>query len=149
MARLILGCGKHHGKESPDDVLCDIIKFPNVDVQTDLNVTPWPWEDNSFVHVSAEHLVEHLDNLVSFMNECWRVLAPGGSLFLKTPVAGVDPDLEWADPTHKRCYRIHTFANYFSPEGVEQFGYTNRAWNFFVLRAVNCELIVHGYPTKK
>jgi hypothetical protein len=83
------------------------------------------------------------------MDESWRVLQPGGSLLIKTPLAGADPDLEWADPTHKRCYRIHTFVNYFSPEGVKSFGYTTKAWNFFHLNADQSVITVHAYPLKK
>lgn len=146
--KLIVGCGPRHPK-NPNEVLCDIINFPNVDVRHDLNVTPWPWRDNSFVHVSAIHVVEHLNSLVSFMNEAWRVLQPGGSLYLETPQAGVDLDLCHADPTHVRCYRIHSFANYFSPEGVETFGYTDRSWNFFVLRIQNNCIQAHAYPIKQ
>ncbi len=145
---LILGCGKKHAKAG-DELLCDRIKFDNVDVVHDLNVVPWPWQNNQFTRVSACHLIEHLDDLVSFMDECWRILQPGGSLFLTTPLAGVNPDLEWADPTHRRCYRIHTFANYFSPEGVLAFGYTQRAWNFFVLRVEGDCIVVHAYPLKQ
>lgn len=147
MHRLILGPGPRWEKKE-SDIFCDIRQFENVDVVHDLNITPWPWEDNSFMHVSAVHLVEHLDSLLDFMNESWRVLKPGGSLFIETPLAGVDPDLEFADPTHKRCYRIHSFANYFSLEGIESFGYTDKAWNFFVLRIERNCIIVHAYPIK-
>jgi len=147
MQRLILGPGPRWEKKE-GDIFCDLRDFNNVDVVHDLNITPWPWADNSFMHVSAVHLVEHLDSLLDFMNESWRVLKPGGSLFIETPLAGVDPDLEFADPTHKRCYRVHSFANYFSLEGVDSFGYTDKAWNFFVLRVERNCIIVHAYPIK-
>ena len=147
MQRLILGPGPRWQKQQ-GDIFCDIRPFDNVDVVHDLNKIPWPWPENSFVHVSAVHLVEHLHSLLDFMNECHRVLQPGGSLYLETPLAGVNPDLEFADPTHVRCYRIHTFANYFSPEGVETFGYTDKAWNFFVLRVQGDCIVVHAYPIK-
>jgi predicted SAM-dependent methyltransferase len=145
---LIAGCGKHKKKEK-DHINLDVISFPNVDVVHNLNIIPWPFEDSYFLHVSAVHVVEHLNSLVDFMNEAWRVLQPGGSLLIKTPLAGADPDLEWADPTHKRCYRIHTFVNYFSPEGVNVFGYTDKAWNFFHLRAKHNVITAHAYPIKK
>lgn len=148
MQRLILGAGKHWVKEK-GDTFVDIRNFDNVDTIWDLNITPWPFPDSAYDHVSACHLVEHLKDLISFMDECHRVLTPGGSLYLTTPLAGVNPDLEFSDPTHVRCYRVHTFVNYFSLEGIQQFGYTDKAWNFFVLRVCNDILEVHAYPIKK
>ena len=145
--RLVLGCGQYFTPE-PGTLYVDVRPFPNVTHVMDLNQVPWGFADSQFIHVSAIHLVEHLDSLVDFMSECHRVLAPGGSLYLETPLAGGDVDLEWADPTHKRCYRIHTFVNYFSPEGVERWGYTDRAWNIFHLKVVDNCIILHAYPIK-
>lgn len=144
--KLSVGCGNVEREEGT--TYLDRVAFPCVDVVHDLNVTPWPFADSGFVHVSALHVVEHLDSLVEFMDEAWRVLAPGGSLYLKTPLAGGDADLEWADPTHKRCYRPHTFINYFTPEGVERWGYTQRAWCLAHLEAVESEITVHAFPIK-
>jgi SAM-dependent methyltransferase len=149
VSRLILGCGPRHPKQL-GEVLLDIRKFPGVDYVHDLNRYPWPFTDNQFESVCAVHVVEHLyTKLLPFMDECWRILKPGGSLYLETPLAGADVDLEWADPTHERCYRLHSFANYFTLEGVERFGYTDRAWNFFVLAEVEKFIKVHAYPLKK
>lgn len=146
--RLILGPGKHWPKEK-GDVFCDIRAFDRVDVVHDLNVTPWPFHDNRFIHVSAVHVVEHLQSLLNFMNEAHRVLTPGGSLCIETPLAGGDIDLTHADPTHVRCYRLHTFVNYFSLEGIEKFGYTDKAWNMFVLKEKDNCIILHAYPIKQ
>lgn len=148
MQRLILGPGPRWEKKN-GDTFVDIRPFPNVDVVHDLNITPWPFADRSFLHVSAVHVVEHLNSLLSFMDEAWRVLSPGGSLYIETPLAGANPDLEFADPTHVRCYRIHTFMNYFTPEGVEAFGYTDKAWNIPHLRVKDDCIIFHGYPIKQ
>lgn len=147
MQRLILGPGPRWEKKE-GDVFCDIRQFGNIDVVHDLNKCPWPWPDKTFVHASAVHVVEHLNSLIDFMNEAHRVLKPGGSLYIETPLAGVNPDLEFADPTHVRCYRIHSFANYFTLEGIEAFGYTDKAWNIHVLRVQNDCIVFHGYPIK-
>lgn len=146
MKRLICGPGPRWHK-GEGDVFIDIRPFPNVDWVHDLN-EPWPFEKDTFIHVSAVHVVEHLKDLIHFMNEAHRVISPGGSLYIETPLAGVNPDLEFADPTHVRCYRLHTFMNYFTPEGVETFGYTDKAWNIPVLRVQNDCIIFHGYPIK-
>lgn len=154
LQRLILGAGPRWPKVRDDqyhDTLVDIREFSNpgheIDVVADLN-EDFPFDDNSFDEISAIHLVEHLNSLIHFMNECHRVLRQGGKLYIETPLAGGDPDLEFADPTHIRCYRIHSFANYFLPAGVKAFGYTQRAWTFIHLSAEHSVLRVEGIPIK-
>ena len=123
---LRVGAGVHTPK-SEHWLNLDIIAADNIDVVADLNKA-FPFPDNSFMHISAIHVVEHLQNLPHFMDECWRILQNGCSLYIETPLAGGDPDLEFCDPTHIRCYRPYTMHNYFSPEGVEKFRYTERPW---------------------
>lgn len=149
LKRLILGSGKFTPKYNDDqfqDTFLDIVKFENVDIVHDLNKTPWPVKE--FDEISAMHVVEHLNSLVSFMNECHRVLKPGGSLYLETPCAGMDLDLEFADPTHIRCYRPHSFINYFTLSGVSNFGYTDKAWSIFKIAVERNCIIFHGQPIK-
>ena len=147
--RLVVGCGPRHPK-APDEFLIDRLPFPGVDKVWDLDICPWPVPDNSCLSITAVHVVEHLTSLlVPFMNECWRILQPGGLLYLVTPLAGANPDLEWCDPTHIRCYRRHSFINYFTPGGIERFGYTRLAWEFPELSVNHLqELIVRGHPLK-
>jgi SAM-dependent methyltransferase len=147
MQRLILGPGKHWKKEVGDTFL-DIRPFENVDVVHDLNERPWPFEDGAFLHVSAIHVIEHLKDLISFMDEAWRVLEQGGTLYIETPEAGGDIDLTHCDPTHVRCYRKHTFWNYFTKEGIEKFGYTDKPWAIAKCEVENNCIIFHGMPIK-
>lgn len=147
MPRLILGAGKHTVKK-PGDIFCDIREFDGIDVVHDLNVLPWPFRDNCVTHISCIHVVEHLDSLIDFMNECHRILLPGCSVYIETPLAGGDPDLEHADPTHKRCFRPYSFFNYFSPEGIEQFGYTDKAWCLLKQEVKDSVIIVHASTIK-
>ena len=54
----------------------------------DLDVTkPLPFADNSAERVMAEHLGEHLTGpeLLNFLTECYRILAPGGVMRLCCP----------------------------------------------------------------
>jgi SAM-dependent methyltransferase len=152
--RLICGCGQNYVKNDPtyEDVTLDLRPFAGVDVVHDLNKTPWPFADNSFAHVSALHVVEHLETrLLPFMDEAHRVLQKGGSLYIETPYGGPGADLQlaWADPTHVRCYTEYSFANYFSLEGVHRWGYTDKAWCFIKLAVENSVLIFHGMPIKE
>lgn len=145
--RLILGAGKWTERR-PGDVFCDIRDFKGIDVVHDLNKTPWPWNNNTFMHISAIHLVEHLDNLITFMDEAWRVLRPGCSVYIETPEAGGDLDLEFCDPTHVRCFRLYTWHNYFSPEGIYQFGYTDKPWCMLKTKSENGVIKIHASTIK-
>lgn len=127
MSRLIVGCGINYQKQD-GDVTVDILPSPNVDLVKDLN-KPWSIVHNTYDEVVAIHVVEHLQSLIHFMNEAWDVLKPGGILHIETPLAGGNPELEWADPTHVRCFTCFSFINYFTPEGIANFGYTDKAWN--------------------
>jgi SAM-dependent methyltransferase len=147
--RLILGPGTKHPKQ-PGEYLLDRVFFNGVDRVHDLDYYPWPVADESCEVITAFHLVEHLRSLlVPFMNECWRILQPGGVLHITTPQAGANVDLEWRDPTHIRCYRPGSFQNYLTPEGIARWGYTDRAWRFPRLETTpKGVLIVEAHPVK-
>ena len=44
-----------------------------------------PIADESLDFVIACHLIEHVPDPIFFLEECWRVLRPGGALFLAAP----------------------------------------------------------------
>jgi len=117
--KLNLGCGKdiRQGWENVD------LTGP---VVVDLTAYPWPWDDGSVEEISALHLVEHLPSLVAFMDECHRIMAPGGTLYLETP----HPLCEWfwQDPTHVRGYTVNTFAYYFTDAIYPSADYGIRHW---------------------
>lgn len=69
----------------------------NADTLADLNET-WPFEDNSVGVIRASHVFEHLRNPIHTMNEAFRVLAPGGWLFIEVP--STDGRGAFQDPTH-------------------------------------------------
>lgn len=101
--KLNLGCGPgvHEGW-----VNVDIVAHPGVQVH-DLNVTPWPWPDNSAEVIAAKDIFEHVDQPVSFITECHRVLRPGAQLGIQT--AWWMSETAYTDPTHKRFCTEHTF----------------------------------------
>ncbi len=155
MKTLILGCGSNVEEREKDTTYLDISPFQNVDIVWNLDITPWPIEDNSFEYISAIHVVEHLESkLLPFMNECWRILQPGGMLYVVTPRAGKNVDLEFADPTHVRCYTTHSFSNYFTKLGLKNFAYTDKLWGNIHLQAPedgplkDC-VVFEGMPIKK
>lgn len=143
--RLHLGCGHIR---LPNFINVDILALPAVDQVVDLQITPWPWDDNCCEEIIANHLIEHLSTgLLPFMDESWRVLRPGGTIYLEVPDAA-DLDLAWADPEHYRPYRRHSFINYLTIPGVRQFGYTRRAWSLMEIKTDGSVIVCHATPVK-
>ncbi len=80
MLRLNLGCGDKlmAGYQNVDacgtpDQLCD------------LNLFPWPWEDNSVDEVFASHFLEHIADFERTILEIHRILKPGGIIHFFVP----------------------------------------------------------------
>ena len=44
-----------------------------------------PWADSSFDGITCMHVVEHLQRPSHLLGECFRLLRPGGSLYVETP----------------------------------------------------------------
>lgn len=123
--KLLLGCGEDR-REGWTHL--DIVTLPHVDVVHDLRVYPWPVDDDAATHVHALDVLEHLPDTMRFMDECWRVLAAGGELFVQVP--HVESDNAWRDPTHARAFHPTTF-DYFDPVTTygKRYGfYTDRKW---------------------
>lgn len=112
--RLDLGAGK--AKVGPEWQGVDVRKFPGVDVVADLT-KKWPWKTGSVSEVNASHFVEHLDakERIHFVNELYRVLAPGGTAKIVTP--HWSSNRAYGDLTHK-----------WPPVSEMWFNYLSRAW---------------------
>lgn len=114
MSELLIGCGNSRRKrytierELEWNGLVTIDHDPNcgADVLHDLDVTPWPFADNTFDEVHAYEVLEHLgtqgDYKAFFKHffEIWRVLKPGGHLFATVP--SWRSVWAWGDPSHTR-----------------------------------------------
>jgi len=79
------------------------------DVVCDLN-EDWPIPDNSVGVFRAFHIVEHLKDPIRTMNEAYRVLAPGGFMFIDVP--STDGRGAFQDPTHCSWWNEHSFRYY-------------------------------------
>lgn len=123
---ILLGCG-HERREGWVHV--DRWKHgEHVDVAHDLDVIPWPFESDCAERIEAMDVVEHLDSVVAFMDECWRMLSPGG--ILKVRAISYRSENLWRDPTHRRGFHRDTFC-YFDPSSEwHRYGhfYTLRTW---------------------
>lgn len=112
---LVIGCGSKRkpvlsmvagDDEYHNPTYVDLEPRHNPDVLHDLNVTPWPFEDNTFDEVHAYEVLEHLGkqgDAVSFFAtfaEIYRILKPGGVLLATVPA--YNSRWAWGDPTHTR-----------------------------------------------
>ncbi len=134
-------------KEGETVVNHDLICYrPEIDIAYDLNILPWPWPDNSFDLITASAVLEHLKlNLVESLNECWRILRPGGLVHLKLPYWKADGS--YCDPTHYWVFTLGSF-DQFDPDtkrGQDYSFYTNRKWKIIkpaYLNKQNTSIIV-------
>ena len=81
----------------------------SADIVCDLNLD-WPIPDNSVGMLRAFHLVEHLRDPIHTMNEAYRVLAPGGFMFIDVP--STDGRGAFQDPTHCSWWNENSFKYY-------------------------------------
>lgn len=89
----------------PEFLSVDIV--PPADVVTDL-AQRWPWADSSVQSVKAFDIIEHIEDKIHFMNELYRVLAPGGRAEIEVPNASHGAGA-WQDPTHKSYWTMNSF----------------------------------------
>jgi len=109
---LDLGCGK---AKRAGCVGMDRYSLPGVDVVHDMKVVPWPFPDRSFDAVYANHILEHVPDLIQTMEEIHRILKLGGRLFVRVPFYRAPGAFQ--DPTHVRFFTERTF-EYFTPDGT-------------------------------
>ena len=108
-----------------------------IDVTWDLNKLPWPWDDGEAEEIHAMSVLEHLDiDLMQSIDECWRILASGGTLRIRLPYWRHENC--WSDPTHRRGYALEIF-DFFDPStkvGSEYGFYTEREWQVMECRYI-------------
>lgn len=93
----------------------DISPDVSPDMAFDLAREEWPLPSDHYDMVLCAHVLEHLDDPTAAMQECARVLAPGGTLEVRVPV-GIDAQ---TDPTHKNTWTWET-PRYFDRDGPYQ-----------------------------
>jgi SAM-dependent methyltransferase len=111
--RLDLACGqcKKEGFLGVDKEM-----LSGVDIVCDLDQYPWPFEDESVYEIYCSHYVEHVRDLVKFMDECYRILKPCSLMTIVCPY--FSSERAWQDPTHVRGITMKTF-HYFDREWVK------------------------------
>lgn len=115
VAYVDIGCGKN--KQGENWFGIDYRKLPGVDLVQDLEVFPWGVPSESFHTALANHVIEHINPshgiFISFMNEVWRILKPGGEFMIGAPYATSQG--MFRDPTHVNFVNEETWS-YFDPD---------------------------------
>lgn len=99
----------------------DWIKGEGIDVEQNLLMFPWPFDDGCANEIKAIDVLEHMPNytpdskatVIAFVEECHRILEPGGSLTIQVPHWN-SPNM-WIDPTHVRGFDVKSL-DYFDPD---------------------------------
>ena len=155
--KLDLGCGPNkkagfHG--------VDVRPFDGVDTVIDIGADRWPWADGSIEEAHSSHCIEHLaaPARCHFMNELYRVLAPGAKATIIAPYWG--STRAYGDPTHVWPPVSDMFFYYLKREWREanaphNDGYTcdfDSAWGYAVNPALatrNSEYVQHALESFK
>ncbi len=115
---MILELGAGRTRSGPGVVTLDRAASTEPDVVHDINVVPWPLATSSFDVIRCYDVVEHLDSLLTLMEEIHRVGAPGARVEITTPhYSSVN---SWTDPTHRQHLGVRSF-DYFTEEHALSF----------------------------
>lgn len=98
----------------------DMIDLPGIDKVFNLLDFPYDFPDNYADEIMAVDVLEHMPpyigkdhGVIKFIEECHRILKPGGTLYMQTP--GWRAEFLWIDPTHVRGFDIQSM-DFFDPE---------------------------------
>ena len=106
--KLNLGCGRFKKK---DFINIDINPETNPDILHDLNKLPYPFPDDSFSVITADHVLEHLNTPFEIMRELHRILRLHGKLIIRVPHFSRG----FTHPDHKRGFDV-SFPLYFNKD---------------------------------
>jgi SAM-dependent methyltransferase len=96
---LDLGCGT---KKYPGAVGVDLHADTDADVVHDLDVVPYPLEDDCFDQILLQDVIEHVREPYVVMRELHRVGRSGARVHLRTP--HFSSVLAYSDPTHRHAF---------------------------------------------
>jgi len=89
------------------------------DVIHDLGDVPYPFANDEFDRVVSRHVIEHVPNVVAFVEELYRITKPGGTIEILTPHY---TNADWAnDPTHRNHLNSYSFNSFIKGREVFDF----------------------------
>lgn len=111
--RLNVGCGRNIREGW---INLDAQKLPGVDIIGDLDRcrdTPLPIESDSIDEFLLSHVIEHIRDQLSMMQELYRIAKPGAVAVARVPYGSSDDAFE--DPTHVRQMFLESFGYFGQP----------------------------------
>ena len=96
---LDLGCGLN---KVPNSVGVDQVKLEGVDLVHDLNVFPYPFKDRTMKEIYLNDVLEHLNEPIKVLKECYRILEDNGRLYIR--VVYWNHRYSYSDPQHKHAF---------------------------------------------
>ncbi len=116
---LDLGCGQN---KRPGAIGADQNRDTAADVIANIDSGALPFRDGSFDKVWVVHVIEHVENVVSTIEELHRLTRAGGVIVIETP--HYTDFSSFCDPTHR--WHLNTFSfRYFTGDDAG-FGYYTR-----------------------
>jgi ubiquinone/menaquinone biosynthesis C-methylase UbiE len=109
---LDVGCGQ---AKTVGAIGMDMNPATQADILADANNLPWPFKANAFDRIVCRHIVEHVTDLILFMEEVHRVGRPGAVVEIITP--HFSNRYSFTDPTHLRHLGWRSF-DYFTAESA-------------------------------
>lgn len=122
---LNIGCGE---KKIDGCLNVDFRKTRITDIVHDIKNIPWPFNDEEFENIYAIDIIEHMLYVVPIIDECWRVVKPGGHLYIRTTFFNTEQS--YRDPTHFHYFTLESF-DYTDPSTLygHNYGwYTDKKW---------------------
>ncbi len=105
MKKLNLGCGDF---KKEGYINSDISERTKPDILLNLDQIPYPFKNNVFDIIEADHVLEHLSEPFEVMKELHRILNTGGRLEIRVPHFS----RALSHPQHKAGFDV-TFPKYF------------------------------------
>jgi SAM-dependent methyltransferase len=120
---LELGCGFN---KTPGAFGVDVIPGSQADLIHDLNLFPYPFDDNTWDRIICLDVLEHVEDVVRTVEEIWRLAKPGALVEISGPF--MSSVHYHTDPTHRRAFTSRSF-DYFCPgRPLHRYGYSKAAF---------------------
>lgn len=122
LLKLNIGCGEDY---IDDYINVDLYAEQKVDARFDISKIPYP--DNSVDEIKAFRVIEHFNffQIKDILNEWYRVLKPGGKLYLETPDFLSNCEAFVKGDEQFRIFLYNTFfAHDWFPGGAHKFLFT-------------------------
>lgn len=107
LVRLNIACGQN---KQEGYIGVDCVKTSCTDVVHNLDIFPWPFPDNYADEILCSHYVEHVVNLIGFMDEIYRIAKKGCKVTVIAPYYSSMRAVQ--DPTHVRSICEASFLYY-------------------------------------